>query len=127
METTQTLDPIIEHVQPQKIDEQQAYNFAADQIINQRRPSEEVADMLVQKGLDRTTAYSIEQSMNTQNDDGKKERARKDMIYGGLWFFGGIIVTLVTYSSASGGGSYVVAWGAILFGGIQFFRGVANM
>jgi hypothetical protein len=45
-------------------------------------------------------------------------------LYGGLWCVGGIIVTAVTYSAASGGGSYVVAWGAILFGAIQFFRGL---
>ncbi len=127
MEATQTLAPTVEEIQPQPFDEQQAYNFAADQIINLRRPSEEVADMLVQKGLDRTTAYSIVDSMYTQLDDGKKERAKKDMIYGGLWFFGGIIVTIATYSAASGGGSYVVAWGAIIFGGFQFFRGIANM
>lgn len=56
-----------------------------------------------------------------------KEGLNRDLVVGGLWLFGGLIVTGVTYSSASnGGGSYVVAWGAILFGGIQFLKGLAK-
>lgn len=36
------------------------------------------------------------------------------------------MVTTATYSSAvaHGGGTYFVAWGAILFGAIQFLQGV---
>jgi len=29
-------------------------------------------------------------------------------------------------SSGPGGGRYVIAWGAIIFGAIQFFRGAAQ-
>ena len=52
--------------------------------------------------------------------------ANRNMLVGGLWCAGGIIVTGFTYAAASGrgGGSYVVAWGAIVFGAIQFFRGL---
>ena len=31
------------------------------------------------------------------------------------------------HRSSSGGGGYVIFWGAILFGGIQFFRGVGQV
>jgi hypothetical protein len=50
------------------------------------------------------------------------------MIFGGLWCVGGILVTAVTFAGAAGagGGTYVVAWGAILFGAIQFFRGMSQ-
>ncbi len=48
----------------------------------------------------------------------------KNMLYGALWCIGGILVTALTYSAASSGGTYVVAWGAILFGGIQLLRGL---
>ena len=51
--------------------------------------------------------------------------ARKEMLIGALWCGGGILVTVLTYSAASGGGSYVVAWGAILYGAFRFFRGIA--
>jgi hypothetical protein len=46
------------------------------------------------------------------------------MITGALWTIGGIVVTVITYNAASGGGSYVVAWGAILFGFIQLIQGI---
>ena len=48
----------------------------------------------------------------------------KNMIFGGLWFVGGSLVTAFTYGAASDGGSYVVAWGAIIFGGGQLLYGL---
>jgi hypothetical protein len=50
----------------------------------------------------------------------------RDVLYGGLWLLGGIVVTAGTYLAAEerGGGRYVVAWGAMLFGGLQFLRGL---
>jgi hypothetical protein len=53
-----------------------------------------------------------------------RDAANKDMLVGALWCGGGILVTVITYSAASGGGTYVVAWGAIIFGGIRFVRGL---
>jgi hypothetical protein len=50
--------------------------------------------------------------------------ANKHMLIGGLWCIGGLLVTALSYGAAIGGGSYVVAWGAIVFGAIQFFRGL---
>jgi hypothetical protein len=37
----------------------------------------------------------------------------------------GTIVTIATYSSADPGGTYIVAWGAIVFGGMQMLAGMA--
>ena len=55
-----------------------------------------------------------------------RKAARHDMTVGGLWFFGGIIVTAGTYMAAANGGTYIIAWGAILWGGIRFFRGLSR-
>lgn len=49
--------------------------------------------------------------------------AEKKMLHGALWCGGGILVTGITYLAASGRGTYVVAWGAILFGAFQFIQG----
>jgi len=46
------------------------------------------------------------------------------MITGGLVCAGGLIVTIVSATAASGGGRYVFAWGAILVGAVQFVRGL---
>ncbi len=37
----------------------------------------------------------------------------------------GVAVTAGTYFASAPGGSYVVAWGAILFGGLRMLRGIS--
>jgi hypothetical protein len=39
----------------------------------------------------------------------------------------GLAVTIGTYSAASGGGRYVVAWGAIAVGAWRFFVGLFQL
>ena len=57
--------------------------------------------------------------------DVTKAVGKKNMLVGGLWCAGGTVVTVATYSMvASGGGTYFVAWGAVLFGGVQFPKGL---
>ncbi|MBL8796586.1 MAG: hypothetical protein JNM56_21980 [Planctomycetia bacterium] len=57
-----------------------------------------------------------------------REAGQRNMLYGALWFIGGLLVTAATFSFATGagGGTYVVAWGAMLGGAIQFFRGLSQ-
>jgi len=47
-----------------------------------------------------------------------------NMLVGGAFFLVGLIVTIVSYSSASSGGNYYLCWGAIIFGLIQFIQGL---
>jgi hypothetical protein len=54
----------------------------------------------------------------------------RDLLVGGVICAIGLAVTFGTYAAAngrSGGGRYTVAWGAILFGAIQFFKGLAKL
>ena len=56
--------------------------------------------------------------------------AGRNIVVGALWCVGGILVTSLSYSAAANsptGGHYFMAWGAILFGGIQFFKGLAKL
>lgn len=50
--------------------------------------------------------------------------ARTRMVRGGAWLAGGLLVTAITYGTATPGGGYVVAWGAILFGAVQLLQGL---
>lgn len=56
--------------------------------------------------------------INSAYDEARKKQANKDMLYGALWCVGGIIA-----SSANIG---AIFWGAIVFGAIQFFKGLIN-
>jgi len=53
--------------------------------------------------------------------------ANRDITVGSAWLLGGLLVTLVTYSlaaSSPGGGHFVVATGAMLYGTIRLLRGL---
>src|SRR5689334_14026066 len=96
----------------------QIYNYAANLLVNENKNAEEVKDALVQKGLSVDAAYTIVRSVEDQISKGHKERATKDMIYGALWCVGGTVATVANIG--------FIFWGAILFGGIQFFKGLIN-
>jgi len=50
----------------------------------------------------------------------------RNMAVGGVIFAVGSAITLVTFSAARGGGHFILAWGAILFGGLQVLIGVVQ-
>jgi hypothetical protein len=45
---------------------------------------------------------------------------------GGFWFIAGVAVTLFTMMT-TGGGAYIVAWGAIVAGAWQYLRGAKQI
>jgi hypothetical protein len=59
----------------------------------------------------------------------KVERSRESknaLFFGAFWCIGGVLVTVVSYNEASGGERYIVAWGAIIYGFVKFFKGLSN-
>jgi len=49
---------------------------------------------------------------------------KRRMLFGFLWAAGGTAVTIGTYEAAGEGGVFFIAWGAIIFGIIDFLRGL---
>lgn len=48
-----------------------------------------------------------------------------ETLSGALWTIGGIVVSVVSYNLvANSGGTYIVAWGAVIFGIYDFIRGL---
>jgi len=62
------------------------------------------------------------EKLTEQDILGLIKKCDSSLIKSGLIFIVGIGVTLITLMNSINGGTYVVAWGAILFGGIGFFR-----
>ncbi len=103
---------------------QAVYQYAAG-LVKSGMSASQVEGKLMEKGLDRASASIVVKKLFELRSKAVDEAAKKNMLYGALWCIGGIVVTIATYSAAaSGGGTYVVAWGAIIFGGIQFIRGL---
>ena len=101
------------------------YGMAAEAMAG-GATDQRVQGMLVEQGLDQESASKVVSDLNQMKGEAIRDAGKKNMIYGALWAVGGTVVTVATYSAASGGGSYVVAWGAILFGAIQFIRGAVQ-
>ena len=78
----------------------------------------------------RATAADIERYIHALYEEVRpyKEAAKKSVTVGMAWLIGGIAVTFGSYLSAvnNGGGTYVVTWGAILFGGFQAVKSFYN-
>jgi hypothetical protein len=54
--------------------------------------------------------------------------AKRNMVFGGILFAVGLMITVGSYSAAEGGGGrYVVAWGAMIFGAIRFIYGLVRL
>jgi hypothetical protein len=78
---------------------------------------------LMKKGLDETSAQEM---MESREEVLKKMIDEHDtqMLTGGAVCVIGSIITIWTFTKANeGGGMYVVAWGAIIFGAIRFLKG----
>ncbi|GAB4094445.1 hypothetical protein [Flaviaesturariibacter terrae] len=92
---------------------------AARMLIQDQRTQEDVIDHLTAGGVPREDAEAIVGQLAMAIRDAKISRAKKDMLYGALWCGGGTILTLAHIS--------FIFWGAIVFGAIQFFKGVSRM
>lgn len=93
-------------------------NEAARMLVQQHRTAEDVIEHLVARGVPEGDAQNIVYQLHGAIGDAKRSRAQKDMLYGALWCGGGTVLTLANTG--------FIFWGAIIFGAIQFFRGVAN-
>ncbi|MBF9224312.1 hypothetical protein [Hymenobacter ruricola] len=101
------------------------YNLAA-QYMSVGKSDDDIQAHLLKEGLDETTGRTILAELRVEFKKAHLAAAKKDMLHGGLWLGGGLLVTGVTYAMASEGGSYFMTWGAIIFGGIQFFKGLVR-
>jgi hypothetical protein len=94
------------------------YGLAANLLINEKKSSSEVKQVLVNEGVDEESATIVVDNLELQIKEVKKEQANKDMLYGALWCVGGIVMTAADIG--------FIFWGAIVFGGYQFFRGLLS-
>jgi len=60
-------------------------------------------------------------------EEQRRAARSKNITFGLILLVVGIVVTAVTYDSASQeGGTYIVAWGPMVYGAIRLFKGLAS-
>lgn len=104
----------------------EVYQRAAT-LANERKSKDKIETELVAMGLNKETASMVIENVFRSRKKAHREAAARNIMIGAAWCVGGIAVTALTYQLASGGGVFVVAWGAILFGGIQFIKGLGQL
>lgn len=103
----------------------QVYENAVTLMFEQNKNIIETKNILIEQGLKSEDADIVIKNLQRQFKEEKNKIANNNMLYGALWCSGGLLITFLTYTSASkGGGSYVITWGAIIWGILQFVKGL---
>ncbi len=108
----------------------QATAYAINQLSRGTSPAD-VRNELIEQGCSEVEANRVIESL--QGEFKTKSRASsasdglKNMIIGGIVCFIGVAVTVGSYVAAEPGGYFLLAYGPIIFGGIQFFRGLVQL
>lgn len=102
------------------------YDIIKQMILVEDLSEEDVRNTLFNRGLIESENEADE--LISLCIAGKKalKSANRTILMGSIFAIGGAVVTVVTYTAAANGGSYVVAWGAILYGIIDIIRGFAS-
>jgi hypothetical protein len=101
------------------------YQYAGS-LMKANVKDEVIRSKLAEKGLSGEAANVVVANLRKA----KRKVGQKDMLVGAGFCIVGLVITIATFAAATsnrGGGSYIVAWGAIIFGALQFFRGLARM
>jgi cation transport ATPase len=111
---------------------QAVYGYAA-QMMREGHGNYKIEKALVEKGLNAQEARQVVRQLsderNRQISAAQKDNAMKNMAIGGVICLIGLAISIGSYQAAASsptGGSYTLAWGAVIFGGIQFFRGLSE-
>ena len=96
-------------------------------LANEGKSKDKIQTELIAMGLNKETASMVIGNVFRLRKKAHREAGARNAMVGAAWCVGGIAITALTYQLASGGGVFVVAWGAILFGGIQFIKGLGQL
>jgi len=95
-------------------------------LLKDGNGASEIESKLLDEGIDESTAADLtRRSIKLLSQEETTEGIR-NMRWGGAFFGAGVVVTAVTYWAASPGKTYVIAWGAIVFGAFEFINGLAH-
>lgn len=100
------------------------WTYAFDMKRN-GKSDEEIFSGLLGKGVDEEHSSLMIKTLESKITE-VIASCDTEVRYGIFIFAAGLIITYLTYSLAANGGTYVVAWGAIVFGAVRFFRGLSH-
>ena len=100
------------------------YRLVATELANKKLP-QVIVKKLTDQGVTPAVASKIVAETQQALNEARGNKYRKQMIRGLLWTVAGGTITCLTYVFASNlGGQYVLCWGAVIFGIIDFLVGL---
>ena len=102
---------------------QAVYKYAGE-LVKGGLSAAQVEGKLMARGLDRASASFIVDNVFSIRTKAIRDTAKRKMVHGALWCIGGLAVTLAGFIVASEGERLILASGAVIFGAIQFLRGL---
>ncbi len=105
---------------------QEAFDLAAGQLASGTATAQ-IRTSLVERGLDDGAAAALVADVKALWRAAARAAGRKNIVVGFAWCAVGIAVTVISHESASPGGRYVIAWGAVVFGAAQCLRGIGQV
>jgi hypothetical protein len=101
------------------------YAYAADQMRAGKSP-DTIKQKLIENGMDRHGAAIVVRNLLRMQETVYRNAARKRMLSGLFWGFVGVVIALLTFLAVESGGLYVIAWGTLAFGMLQFAQGLTR-
>lgn len=121
-------DSLLDHdrhaTPPLRIEDLQEF---AIELVHQNRDPSEVRNILEQNWVPSHVASVWTSQIFEARGVAKRESGIKNILIGGGICALGLIFSLATYAAASPGETYIVAWGAVLFGGFRGLMGIINL
>jgi hypothetical protein len=106
--------------QQQVIDTVYAHAF---RMMQQGCYDREICNDLEQRGIPEASAQTIVDTLRHKQRQAYRNAGTRQMVVGAVIAGIGLVVTIGTFMAASDGGTYIVAWGAVLVGGWRFVQG----
>lgn len=97
--------------------------FAAYLIVEEKKSLEEVKQIMMQRGRTEREAENMANRALGDIREAIQAAKDKDKLYGGITLIIGLLITTLSYQFAEPGGKFLLAWGAVIYGGIRFARG----
>jgi hypothetical protein len=105
---------------------EQLIEIALNYKVEHKKKDVEISYILEMGGIDQEAAKSIVHDLVQVQEEIDLKGADRDILIGGITLAIGLIVTFYTFSNSVNTGSYVVAWGAIIYGASRLFKGTKN-
>ncbi len=95
--------------------------------IGRGKSRQEVLAILCNSGIPMPHAEAMVEEAVKIHKPTLQQAALKELGAGVLLFLIGLVITVGTYSMASGGGMYVISWGPMAFGAIRAVKGLLKL